>query len=230
MSDPWGIVRLPHMQTTDIVVILDRSGSMAAIAEDVVGGLNTFITTQQRDAAGARFSLVQFDDEYEVVHFNVPMGDVPTLGPDDFTPRGSTALLDAIGRTIVDLDRRLAAQDAAERPERVIVVVQTDGQENSSREFTRDQVFALVSQREQQLGANATGPVWEFVFLAANQDAIAAGGEMGFQAAKSVDFDASAAGVQAMQQVVADKVLMSRLACSDMSYSASDRQRSRPGS
>lgn len=218
------------MQTTDITVVLDRSGSMAPIAHDVVGGLNTFITAQQRDAAGARFTLVQFDDQYEVVHFNVPMADVPTLGPDDFEPRGTTALLDAIGRTIVDLDRRLAAAPAGERPARVIVVVQTDGAENSSREFTREQVFSLIDQREQRAGAPADAPVWEFVFLAANQDAIAAGGAMGFRAAKSVDFAATSAGVLAMHQVVAEKVFMARQLSVDMSYSDADRQRTRPES
>lgn len=218
------------MQTTDITVVLDRSGSMASIAHDVVGGLNTFITAQQRDSAGARFTLVQFDDQYEVVHFNVPMADVPTLGPGDFEPRGSTALLDAIGRTIVDLDRRIAAAPARDRPERVIVVVQTDGAENSSREFTREQVFSLIGQRERRAGAPADAPIWEFVFLAANQDAIAVGGAMGFQADKSVDYAATAAGVRAMHEVVAEKVLLARQLSVDLAYSDTDRQRTRPES
>lgn len=232
-------MRSRDMTYTDITIVLDRSGSMECIAEDVVGGLNTFITTQKQVAGEARFSLVQFDNEYEVVHFNVPMADVPLLTPSDFVPRGSTALLDAIGRTILDVDRRVAQMAECERPARIIVVVQTDGLENVSREFTRDRIFQMIRQREQPgadalpaggaggAGMRAVAPAWEFVFLAANQDAIAEGAHLGFMAGKSVNFDAEAGSVLAMQQVVAEKVAQVRLGLSDMHYTLDQRARTR---
>jgi hypothetical protein len=206
---------------TDITVILDRSGSMASIAEDVVGGLNTFIRDQQTGDGDATFTLVQFDNEYEVVHAGLPMADVPLLKRSDFRPRGTTALLDAIGRTILDVDRRVADAPADRRPARVIVVVQTDGLENASREFTRDKVFELLRARE---GATprADGPAWEFVFLAANQDAIAEGAQMGFRADKAVDFDADGGSVLSMHQMLSAKVLAARHGL-ELTFDADDR-------
>lgn len=215
------------MNLTDITVVLDRSGSMATIAEDVVGGLNTFIAGQQQVEGEARFSLVQFDDGYDVVHFNVPMRDVPLLTPRDFVPRGTTALLDAIGRTIVGLDARLAALPAEQRPSRIIVVVQTDGHENASREFTRAQVFELIRQREQAGAATSGAPVWEFVYLAANQDAIHAGGDIGFMAAKSVDFDAEGGSVRDMHAVLSRKIARARVESVDLQYTPDERAQTR---
>ncbi len=206
---------------TDITVILDRSGSMASIADDVVGGLNTFLQEQQKAKGEATFTLVQFDDEYEVVHAGVPMADVPLLAPSDFQPRGSTALLDAVGRTIVELDRRLAGAPPERRPARVIVVVQTDGFENASREFTREKVFALIQEREKAT-PRKDAPVWEFVFLAANQDAIAEGGQMGFTADKAVDFDADGGSVLSMHQMLSAKVLAARQGL-ELTFDADDR-------
>ena len=210
---------------TDITVILDRSGSMATIADDVVGGLNTFIQTQQTGEGEAIFTLVQFDDEYEVVHAGVPMADVPLLARSDSQPRGSTALLDAIGRTILELDRRIADAPADRRSGRVIVVVQTDGFENASREFTRERVFALIQERE-QVTPQQNVPVWEFVFLAANQDAIREGEQMGFMPAKAVDFDADGGSVRAMHELLSAKVLEARQGAS-LAFDASERERTR---
>lgn len=90
---------------TDITVVLDRSGSMSSIADDIIGGLNEFVARQKGVEGQAHFTLVQFDDEYEVVHFRVPIGEVPTLTRKTYVPRGSTALLDAIGRTVNEVRR-----------------------------------------------------------------------------------------------------------------------------
>lgn len=185
--------------TTDITVVLDRSGSMAAIAPDVIAGLNAFIAAQQASPATVRFTLVQFDDEYEVVHADVPMHSVPPLTDTTFVPRGSTALLDAIGRSIVDTAARIARLAPEARPAHVVFVVQTDGEENASRELTREQVFAMIRRQERVHG-------WQFLFLAANQDAIAEGGRMGFQPDRSIDFDASGPEVRATFSILADKI------------------------
>jgi hypothetical protein len=225
MSDP----RLPGRSagmTIDITVVLDRSGSMAPLAGDVVGGLNTFINTQQQVEGEARFTLVQFDDCYEVVHFNVPLREVPQMTATDFVPRGTTALLDALGRTILQTSARIDALPPSARPDRVVVAVQTDGHENSSREFTRAEVFEMIRQREDAPAASGT-PCWEFVFLAANQDAIAEGGRLGFAAARAVDFDAGGDGVQRMYRVMAAKVAAVRSARATMDYTPEDRARTR---
>lgn len=203
--------------TSDITIILDRSGSMATIAPDVVGGLNAFIESQRAVEGEAHLTLVQFDDEYEVVHWRAPIREVPLLTMATYSPRGSTALLDAIGRTLADLSTRLDALPSAERPERVIVVVQTDGQENASREWSRRKVFELLRLCERERK-------WELVFLAANQDAIAEGRSMGFAASQALDFEAQGNAVAAMFSIVADKVSAARRDPeASIAFSAEDR-------
>lgn len=131
---------------TEIVVVLDRSGSMACIANDTTGGFNAFVK-EQREAPGEAFlTLAQFDNQYDIVHKQVPIEEVPDLS---FHPRGGTALLDAIGRTINETKTRLASQ----RPgaDAVVFVVITDGEENSSREFKKDQIKSMIEERENQL-------------------------------------------------------------------------------
>ncbi len=207
---------------TDITVVLDCSGSMASIAEEVIAGLNEFVRKQQGVEGEAWFTLVQFDDEYEVVHFRAPIADVPRVTSRTYVPRGSTALLDAIGRTITDISVRLDGMAADDRPDQIVFAVATDGQENASHEFTRRQIFKMIRERE----ASAVQPSWEFVFLAANQDAIAEGGQMGFAPAKSVDFDADAGGVSAAMSLMHDKIASKRRAAdARMDFSEADRSR-----
>lgn len=184
---------------TDITLVLDRSGSMESIADDVVGGLNAFVASQREVEGEASFTLVQFDDEYEVVHDHVPIVDVPPITRRTYVPRGSTALLDAIGRTIVATGARLAMLPEADRPQAVIVAVQTDGQENASREFNREQVFQMIRHQEDKYS-------WQFVFLAADQDAIAAGASMGFAASAALDYDKDRAAMDRMYRMMSTKV------------------------
>jgi len=212
---------------TDITVVLDRSGSMSSIAESVVTELNEFVRKQQGVEGQAWFTLVQFDDEYQVVHFRAPIAEVPELTRQTYVPRGPTALLDAIGRTINDISARLASVTSADRPDQIIVAVATDGQENASREFTRRQIFTMIREREKLASSQpGKGPSWEFVFLAANQDAIAEGGQMGFTAGKSVDFNASARSVHEAMSLVHEKIARRRLDPSaSMDFDESERAR-----
>ena len=206
---------------TDITVVLDRSGSMASIAGDVIGGLNTFVRAQAQVEGEACFTLVQFDDQYEVVRSHVPVQDVPPLTEQSYVPRGSTALLDAIGRTIVATGARLAMMSEADRPQVVIFAVQTDGFENASREFSRQQVFDMIRHQE----ANYA---WQFVFLAADQDAIAEGDRMGFAAARALDYDKDSGGVQALYSAVSLKVdAVRRAKASKIEFDSSDRARTK---
>ena len=154
---------------TDITMVIDRSGSMQSIQSDAEGGINSFIEQQKQEPGEANVTLVQFDTDYEFVHSGVPIRQVPAF---KLVPRGSTALLDAVGRAINETGARLAAMDEAQRPGLVVFVIVTDGEENSSREFTRDQIRTMVEHQQ-------SAYKWQFTFLAANQDAFAAGGSMG---------------------------------------------------
>ena len=184
---------------TDVTVILDRSGSMETIASDVIGGFNRFLTDQRRQPGDCRLSLVQFDDQYEVVYVARPIADASRLTEKTFQPRGSTALLDAIGRTIDTTGTRLAALPEAERPNRVLVVIITDGEENASVDYTRDQVFGMISSQQDVYG-------WSFLFLAANQDAIAEAAKVGIGAQQSMNFAATGAGMRAASLSLSDAV------------------------
>jgi len=144
---------------TEIVVILDRSGSMSGLRDDAIGGFNSFIEDQRKVPGDALVTLVQFDHEYEEVYGGKPLPDVPLLDATTYSPRGSTALLDAMGRTMNDVGTRLASMDGADRPGKVIVVVITDGHENASNEFTHDKIKEMVEHQKDAYN-------WEFVFLA----------------------------------------------------------------
>jgi hypothetical protein len=206
---------------TDITVVLDRSGSMASIADDVIGGLNTFVRAQAQVEGEACFTLVQFDDQYEVVHAHVPVQEVPPLTAGTYVPRGSTALLDAIGRTIVATGARLVMMPEADRPQVVIFAVQTDGLENASREFTQRQVFDMIRHQEAKYA-------WQFVFLAADQDAIREGGAMGFASASALDYDKDGHGVAALYSAISDKVGdVRRGQASRVEFSPTDRARTK---
>ena len=209
------------MMKTDITVVLDRSGSMASIAGDVIGGLNTFVRAQAQVEGEACFTLVQFDDQYEVVHAHVAVQDVPPLTAQTYVPRGSTALLDAIGRTIVATGARLAMMAEADRPQAVIFALQTDGLENASREFSRQQVFDMIRHQEAHYA-------WQFVFLAADQDAIAEGATMGFASASALDYDKDGEGVSALYSAISEKVGdVRRGQASRVEFSPADRARTK---
>jgi len=166
---------------TDITVVLDRSGSMAAVADDTIGGFNQFLLDQKRAPGTGVLTLVQFDNEYEFVHTAKPLADVPPLSTATFVPRGSTALLDAIARAIGETHERIAKMHEVERPGVVIVVILTDGQENSSRETTLETVFARITEQQEKRG-------WKFIFLGANQDAIKSAARIGIGAAHSLSY------------------------------------------
>jgi hypothetical protein len=172
-------------QRTLIAVLLDRSGSMQSIKSDTEGGFNAFIAEQAKEPGEATVTLAQFDTEYEVVYANRPIADVPPL---QLQPRSMTALLDALGRLVTDVGSELAALPEVERPGHVIVVVMTDGLENSSVEWTAEAVNAVITRQEGQYA-------WDFVFLGANMDAVTVGQQLGFASDKSLTYAPTDAGV-----------------------------------
>jgi hypothetical protein len=160
---------------------------MQSIANDAIGGFNAFVNSQRREEGHACLSLVLFDDQYEVPLRCVPLASVPALTDRTFIPRGSTALLDAVGRTLDDTASRISALPAGSRPENVIIAILTDGEENASRMFSRSQIRQKITHFRELLG-------WEFVFLAANQDAFAAAEVIGIAPEDAANFAAHGAG------------------------------------
>lgn len=179
---------------TEIVVILDRSGSMQSIADDARGGFNSFLKTQKElPDDGSTLTLILFDHEYDVIYDRMPISDVPELNKHTFIPRGQTALLDAIGKTI-----ELVEDRNSNKKKKIIFAILTDGEENHSRRFSRDQIFNKISRKKDDQ--------WEFIFLAANQDAIANGMSLGFNNEHISNFSASTRGVKGLSRVMCDSI------------------------
>jgi hypothetical protein len=200
---------------TRIAIILDRSGSMESCKESTVAGFNEFIRTQKEIPGEATVKLVQFDDQYETV-FDKPLKECPELTQSTFVPRGSTALLDAQGRTVVELGRELTALAEQDRPSKVIVVTLTDGLENASKEYNLEKIGELI--REQRDRYN-----WDFVFLGANQDAIATAAAMSIPLPSAMSYSTSKAGVAATMAAVSHYVGAARSGKA-AAFSAEDRE------
>lgn len=163
---------------THLYFLLDRSGSMQSIKDDTEGGFNAFIEEQRSQAGECRVTLAQFDDQYEEVFRDRPVADVAPL---QLQPRGSTALLDSIGRLVGEAGQRLAALPEHERPGVVIVGIMTDGHENASRELTHPQIKAMIERQTKDYG-------WQFLYMGADQDAIEVGSSIGVAAANSMTY------------------------------------------
>ena len=161
---------------TEIIVITDRSRSMEYVAEEAIEGFNVFLKEQQESKEGrCLLTYCQFNEEYEIVHNGIPIEDMKPLTTETFVPSGFTALLDAMGRTIEEVGKRLANTPEDRRPGNVIVVVITDGQENKSTEFKYEQIQKMVKHQADKYD-------WSFIYLAQNIDAFRSGSLLGFDA------------------------------------------------
>lgn len=143
---------------TEIVAILDRSGSMNALRAETIGGFNNFVEEQKKGEGTARLTLVQFDDLYQIDYENKDINDVQPLSEESYVPRGMTALYDAVGKTIITLGERLAKLEEDKRPGQVIVLIITDGHENSSKEYIGNKLREMIKHQEEKYN-------WTFVFL-----------------------------------------------------------------
>ena len=192
MADTWFIVSnmsnkpnqiadssVPTPTPVRIVCIIDRSGSMDTIRESAIAGFNEFLRSQKAIDLPATLTLVLFDDQYEVPFDRTPLANVPELDTRTFVPRGQTALLDAIGKTIT--------ASWLDAPGPVIVSILTDGQENASHEYTNLHINQLIADRRLRS--------WDFIFLAANQDAIASATKLGMTADSAFQFVANESGM-----------------------------------
>ena len=184
---------------TDITVILDKSGSMEARRTDAIGGFNALVDDQKVQPGVAALSLVQFDTSYEVSFTEKAVVDVPALTMETYRPSGGTALLDAMGKTIDATGKRLAAMPEASRPGKVIVVVITDGEENSSREYTYPRLNEMICHQRDVYK-------WEFMFVGTNQDAIASASKVGIDPQNALTFGASPRATRLALGVVAGSI------------------------
>lgn len=173
---------------TELVFILDRSGSMSGLESDTIGGFNGMLAQHRSEGGDVLVSTVLFDHENEVIHDRVRITDVPALTSKEYYTRGCTALLDAMGDAIHHIKNVHKYARPEDRPARTMFIITTDGMENSSTRYTADQVRAMVKQQEEA--------GWEFVFLGANIDAVQVAGGLGIRAENAAEFACDAAGVR----------------------------------
>lgn len=174
----------------EIVGIIDRSGSMDSIVDDAIGGLNTFIDEQKKGPGTANITIVLFDHKYKLDYENVPINEVKKYDNKSYVPRGTTALLDAIGRTVATVGERIANTPEDERPEKVIVFILTDGQENASVEYNKNKILEMITHQKDKYN-------WEFMYFAANQDDFAEQGKsLGISINNTVSFTSTGDGVR----------------------------------
>ena len=194
---------------TEIAFILDRSGSMQSMTHAAIAGYNEFLKAQRStcDDAGqpipATFTLILFDHEYLPIHSRSPIQTADPLTLESYQPRGNTALLDAIGRTIDFIGAELAATPVAERPSKVIIAILTDGEENASTHFTMADINRRITHQTEKYQ-------WEFLFLGANQDAIATAAHLGIHTHNAATFVANDDDLQAGSLAFACKVSAKR--------------------
>lgn len=174
---------------TEILIILDRSGSMHALTKDVIGGFNSFIDSQRTLPGEARVTLVQFSDASSLIYEAKPLAEVGEMTT--FKPGGSTALLDAIGQTLDRQGKRIAGEKWAKS---VVVVIITDGEENASHEYSNARIREMI--------AHAENHDWKFIYLGANQDAFAVGTSLGISKGMTMSYAANAVGTQTMYSTV----------------------------
>jgi Mg-chelatase subunit ChlD len=194
-----------------LVFIVDRSGSMCSIASDMQGAIKSVLSDQQEKYEGdIDVTFVRFDTQYEEVFSAVP---IKEISEDDLTirPRGGTALYDAIGQTLNTFERKFSEADEKDRPEKVLFLMITDGEENSSHEYSKGRVFGMIKTLERD-------HKWGFTFIGANQDAYHEGSQIGVTRGKSLNYNATSRGVQDMSLEVSN-FTTSYLSTGDANYS-----------
>lgn len=187
---------------TEIIFIMDRSGSMAGLERDTIGGFNAFIEKQKQMEGEITVTTILFDNRYELLWDGIN-AEKAKLTNKEYFVRGSTALLDAVGKTILDVGGRLSNTKEEHRPVKVIVVITTDGMENASREFTSEKVKQLIKHQQEKYH-------WEFIFLGANMEVAKEAGNIGISEDNAYNFEASDVGVRMMYSNICEEVAKKR--------------------
>jgi uncharacterized protein YegL len=188
---------------TELVFILDKSGSMSGLEADTIGGYNSMLAKQQAMEGDCHITTVLFDNNYELLHDRIDIKAVSPITDKEYKVGGSTALLDAIGRTINKIGNAQKHTTEDYRAEKVMFVIITDGEENSSREYSSEKVKAQVGQQKAKYG-------WEFIFLGANIDAVQTAGRLGIGADRAIDYVPDSVGTSLHFKVMAETVAIFR--------------------
>lgn len=172
---------------TELVFVIDKSGSMSGLEKDTVGGFNSMLDKQRTEDGDVAITTVLFDDRIQVLHDRADITKVSNLTNKDYQPGGCTALLDALGKTIKHINKVQKALPEDECPEKTMFIITTDGQENSSHEYSYEKIKKMVEKKQEK-------KQWEFLFLGANMDAISAAADIGIKANRATNFHSDAAG------------------------------------
>ena len=200
---------------TEIVFILDRSGSMSGLEADTIGGFNSMIAKQKKEDGEAYVSTVLFDDQCEVLHDRVPMDQVPVMTEKEYYVRGCTALLDAVGGAIHHIGNVHKYAREEDKPEKTLFVITTDGMENASKYYTYRKVQEMIKKEQEIYG-------WEFIFIGANMDAVQEAEKFGIRKERAVNYVHDEIGTQALYSSVSKAVCAMRRADAFCAASAID--------
>ena len=195
---------------TELVFILDRSGSMSGLEQDTIGGFNSMLEKQRREPGAALVSTVLFDDKTEVIHDRIAIGEVPKLTEKEYYVRGATALLDAVGGAIHHIGNIHKYARKEDVPEKTLFIITTDGMENSSRHYTYDRVRSMIERQKGRCG-------WEFIFLGANIDAAAEAGRFGIDASMAANYCCDEAGTALNYEVISEAISSVRACAAPLS-------------
>ena len=184
---------------TELVFILDRSGSMAGLEKDTIGGFNAMIEKQRREAGDALISTVLFDNTSEVIHDRMTLQEIPRMTEKEYYVRGCTALLDAVGGAIHHIGNVHKYAREEDRPEKTLFVITTDGMENASRRYSYEKVRDMITRQKEKYG-------WEFLFLGANIDAAREASLFGIDPDRAANYHADSTGTQVIYETVSETV------------------------
>lgn len=184
---------------TELVFILDRSGSMSGLEEDTIGGFNSMLNKQKSEVGDAFVTTVLFDNDYELLHDRLNIKDIKPITNNEYYVRGSTALLDAIGITINKIGKTLSDTNEEDRSDKVIVVIITDGMENSSTEYSLSKIKEMIEHQKTKYS-------WDFMFLGANIDAVKTASSFGINADRAANFISDSEGTMLNYKVVSEAV------------------------
>ncbi len=203
--------KIKRNDTTELVFILDRSGSMCGLVSDTIGGFNAMLDKQKAEPGTCYVTTVLFDHEMTTLHDRLPIAEVPLLTERDYTPRGSTALVDAVGHTIRHIARIHRYARPEDVPTKTLFVITTDGMENASHRYTADRVRKMVQHEQEKYG-------WEFLFLGANLDAVETASRIGIRADRAANYNADGMGTGVLYESVSKAVSQVR-ACAPLGAS-----------
>ena len=195
---------------TELVFILDRSGSMAGLEKDTIGGFNSMLEKQRKEPGDAVVSTVLFDNQAEVIHDRVALADVPDLTDREYYVRGCTALLDAVGGAIHHIGNVHKYARREDVPEKTLFIITTDGMENASRRYTYDKVRRMIEHEKEKYG-------WEFLFLGANIDAAAEAKRFGIDASMAANYHCDEEGTALNYEVISEAITSVRACAAPLS-------------